>query len=129
MKLLTQSQREQLLANGRNRDRDHPPAVKFFSPCGAATWLFSEFAEGGDTLFGLSDLGFGSPELGYSSLSEIASVRLPFGLGIERDLHFEPTQPLSVYAEAARAAGRIVGFGPELEAAANRRNAAADTRG
>ena len=72
---------------------------------------------------GLADLG--EPELGYASLSEIASVRLRFGLGIERDLHFTPTQtPLSVYAEAARAAGRIVEFGPELEAAANRRNAA-----
>ena len=127
MKLLTQSQRERLLANGRNRDRDHPPAVKFFSPCGAATWLFSELSEDGDTLFGLADLGFGSPELGYSSLSEIASARLPFGLGIERDLYFKPTHALSIYAEAARAAGRIVEFGPELEAAANRRNAAADT--
>ena len=123
MKLLTKKLREQLLANGRNRDRDHPPVVRFFNPCGAGTWLFSELSEDGDTLFGLADLG--EPELGYASLSEIASVRLRFGLGIERDLHFTPTQtPLSVYAEAARAAGRIVEFGPELEAAANRRNAA-----
>ena len=126
MKLLTESQRERLLANGRNRDRDHPPVVKFFNPCGASTWLFSELdPEDGDTLFGLADLGFGTPELGYSSLLEIASVRLRFGLGIERDLHFQPVQPLSVYAEAALAAGRIVEFGPELEAAANRRNATA----
>ena len=125
MKLLTQSQREQLLANGRNRDRDHPPVVKFFNPTGMGTWLFSELSEDGDTLFGLADLG--EPELGYASLSEIASVRLRFGLGIERDLHFKPARtPLSVYAEAARAAGRIVEFGPELEAAANRRNATAD---
>ena len=128
MKLLTQSQRERLLANGRNRDRDHSAVVKFFNPCGAATWLFSELdPEDGDTLFGLADLGFGSPEMGYSSLSEIAALRLPFGLGIERDLNFKPTHALSIYAEAARAAGRIVEFGPELEAAANRRNAAAAT--
>ena len=122
MKLLTESQREQLLANGTNRDRDHSPVVKFFSPCGAATWLFSELSEDGDTLFGLADLGFGTPELGYSSLLEIASVRLPFGLGIERDLHFRLAHPLSVYARAARAAGRIVEFGPELDAAASRRS-------
>ena len=38
----------------------------------------------------------------------MASVRLPFGLGIERDLYFEAAFPLSVYAEAAHKAGRIV---------------------
>ena len=124
MELLTESLREQLLANAMNRDRDHVPVVKFFHPCGAATWLFSELSEDGDSLFGLADLGFGTPEMGYSSLNEIASVRLPFGLGIERDLYFKPAHALSVYTEAARAAGRIVEFGPEIEAAANRHNRA-----
>ena len=127
MNLLTNTQREQLLVNGRNRDQDHRPVVKFFDPCGAATWLFTELdPEDGDTLFGLSDIGFGTPELGYSSLAEIASIRLRFGLGIERDLYFKPRHSLSVYAEAARAAGRIVESGSELEAAANRYEAAAD---
>ena len=127
MKLLTKTQREQLLANGRNRDQDHRPVVKFFDPCGASTWLFTELdPEDDDTLFGLSDLGFGTPELGYSSFAEIASVPLRFGLGIERDLYFKPRHSLSVYAEAARAAGRIVESRTELEAAANRRNAAAN---
>ena len=102
MKLLTEAQREQLLANGRNRDHDHPPVVRFFNPCGAGTWLFAELSEDGDTLHGLCDLGFGTPEVGSASLSEIASLRLRFGLGIERDLHFKPVQPLSVYAKAAR---------------------------
>lgn len=35
-------------------------------------------------------------------------MRLAFGLGIERDLYFEGAFPLSMYAEAARKAGRIV---------------------
>ena len=127
MKLLTKTQREQLLANAGNLDLDHRPVVKFFNPCGAATWLLTELdPEDGDTLFGLSDLGFGTPELGYSSLAEIAAVRLCFGLGIERDLYFKPKHSLSVYAEAARTAGRIVESGTELEAAANRRNTTAD---
>ncbi len=125
MKLLTRAQRERLLKNGRNRQRDHPPTVKFFNPTGAATWLFSELDEDGDTLFGLADLGFGTPELGYSSLAEIAVTRVRWGLRIERDLHFEAKHPLSVYAEAARAAGRIVERGPELDAAANARAATA----
>ena len=128
MKLLTKAQRERLLKNGRNRERNHPPTVKFFNPTGAATWLFSELDEDGDTLFGLADLGFGTPELGYSSLAEIAATRVRWGLRIERDLHFEAKHPLSVYAEAARAAGRIVERGPELDAAANARTATAATR-
>ncbi len=66
----------------------------------------------------MADLGFGCPELGSFSLVEIASVRLPFGLGIERDLHFAGTFPLSVYAEAARKALRIVEDDARLSAAA-----------
>ena len=127
MKLLTKRHRDRLLKNGRNPDRDHPPAVKFFNPCGAATWLFSELGEDGDTLFGLADLGFGTPELGYSSLAEIAAIRVRFGLGIERDLHFRPKHAMSVYTEAARAAGRIIEHGPELDAAAAHRKDAAVT--
>ncbi len=127
MKLLTDAQREQLLANGKDRDRDHRPVVKFFDPGGAGTWLFAGLdPEDGDTLFGLADLGFGAPELGYTSLAEIASVRGRFGLGIERDLYFEPKHSLSIYAEAAREAGRIVEFGPELGAVANGRDDVGD---
>jgi hypothetical protein len=108
MILLTPELHERLLANGRQFDVDHVPVVKFFNPLGAATWLATELDEDGDTLFGLNDLGFGCPELGSFSLTEMASVRLPLGLGIERDLFFEGTFPLSVYAAAARAAGQIV---------------------
>ena len=64
MKLLTKALRERLLKNGRNRDRDHSPVLKLFNPCGAATWLISELDEDGETMFGLADLGFGTPELG-----------------------------------------------------------------
>ncbi|MBZ8134135.1 DUF2958 domain-containing protein [Afifella sp. IM 167] len=108
MILLTEDIRDQLLANGRQRDIDHVPVVKFFNPVGAATWIITEMEADGDTLFGLADLGFGCPELGSCSLAELISVRLPFGLGIEHDTLFQATFPLSVYAEAARQAGNIV---------------------
>lgn len=84
------------------------PVVKLFNPFGAATWLFTELQDDGDTLFGLCDLGFGSPELGYASLSEIESVRLPGGLGIERDRYFAAYFPLSIYAKVARRTARII---------------------
>lgn len=108
MILLTDDLRDRLLANGRQRDIDHWPVVKFFNPLGAATWLVTELNVDNDTLFGLADLGFGCPELGSFSLSELTSVRLPFGMGIERDIPFEATFPLSVYAEAARQAASII---------------------
>lgn len=84
------------------------PVIKLFNPVGAATWLATEIDEDGDTLFGLADLGFGCPELGSFSLSEIASVRLPFGLFIERDLGFEPRRPLSAWSAQAHRLGSIV---------------------
>lgn len=90
------------------REPDVLPVVKFFNPCGPATWLAAELDEDGDTLFGLADLGFGCPELGSFSLSELAGVRLSFGLAIERDEHFDPRAPLSVGADTARAAGSIL---------------------
>ena len=111
MDLLTKALRQALLANGAHRDgldRDPVPVVKFFNPCGAATWLATELDADGDTLFGLADLGFGCPELGRFSLAELASVRGRFGLGIERDLHFSTGHRLSEWAEAARRAGSIM---------------------
>ena len=91
-----------------------------FNAGGAGTWLLSELdPEYPDECgFGLADLGFGTPELGSIGLLELTEYRGRFGLGIERDIHFTANYPLSIYAEAARAAGRIVESGPELEAAA-----------
>jgi hypothetical protein len=106
-----------LLANGLERDRDHVPALKLFNPQGASTWLATELDPDGDTLFGLADLGFGCPELGSFSLSELASVRLPFAMGIERDILFEGRFPLSVYVEAARLQGAITEIEHHLRAA------------
>ncbi|MCP4238893.1 MAG: DUF2958 domain-containing protein [Aestuariibacter sp.] len=61
-----------------------------------------------DIAFGLCDLGLGFPELGSVRLSEIEEVRGPFGLPVERDLHFTAKKTVSEYAKEARAYGRIV---------------------
>lgn len=116
MILVTPELREQLRANDLARREairrgepapDPVPVVRFFNPVGAATWLATELDEDG-ILFGLADLGFGCPELGSFALEELESIRLPFGLGIERDILFEGTFPLSAYAEAASRAGSLV---------------------
>jgi hypothetical protein len=61
--------------------------VKFFHPLSNWTWYATEF-DGEDLFFGLVQ-GF-AEELGYFSLSEMQSLQVN-GLGIERDLHFQPT--------------------------------------
>jgi hypothetical protein len=67
--------------------------VRFFNPTGNQSW---EIFEGDETedgdwrFFGNCDLGFGSPELGYVMLSELESVNVGFGLGIERDICVGP---------------------------------------
>lgn len=106
--LLTVSDRVELLVNALHPDRDHPPVVKLFTPDGSATWLLSESdPDDPDRLFGLCDLGFGYPELGYVSLAEITELRGKLGLPVERDQHFVAVKPLSAYTDEARAAGRI----------------------
>jgi hypothetical protein len=105
MILLTDDLRERLVANGRDPDADHVPVVKFFNPLGEGVWLATELDADGDTLYGLADLG--DPEIGRFSLLEMTSVRLPFGMGIERDILFATDLPLSAWAEASHQAGSI----------------------
>jgi hypothetical protein len=118
MNLYTKAQFEQLLANGRTRDQDHPPVVKLFTPDANCTWLLSEIdPEEPDIAFGLCDLGFGFPELGCVSLAELRSLRGNMGLPVERDLSFTADHPMSVYAEAALQAEGITADSRALEQA------------
>jgi hypothetical protein len=80
-----------------------------FTPDAQATWLISEMNPADrDTLFGLCDLGLGEPELGYVSLTELQTLRGPWGLLVERDTQFQATMTLSQYAELALQARRII---------------------
>lgn len=116
MILLTPDIRYALRANAMNgaaaqaqeKRFDPIPVVKFFNPLGAGTWLATELYADDDTLFGLADLGFGSPEMGVFSLTEVESVRLPYGLRIERDEGFHSAHRLSRWVDAARSAGSII---------------------
>ncbi len=109
--LIDAATRELLLSNGRDPERDHYPVLKLFNLTGPATWLICAMEPDGDTLFGLCDLGVGEPELGYVSLEELNEVSAGLVIGVERDLSFRATHPVSVYARAAKAAGRIVELG------------------
>lgn len=124
MMLFTKEIEDKLRENGainlehRLRDGntvDFKPVVKLFGGS-AATWLITEIVDEGEDmdgnhdliLYGLCDLGFGSPEMGDVSFNELKSVKFkPLNLGIERDMHFTADKTLTEYANEARAAGRI----------------------
>jgi hypothetical protein len=111
-KLITDTQRAQLLANGtahaQGEHLDPLPIVKLFTPDAHATWLLTELDPiDGDTSFGLCDLGLGMPELGFVRLSDLEAIRGPLNLPVERDLHFTPRRTLSEYLRLAQADGSV----------------------
>lgn len=106
MLLITKEQEKKLKANNV-KDTMGRPVVKLFGG-GAFTWLISKMEDDGDTMFGLCDIGQGTPEMGSVSLSELKSLKFPpFGLGVERDLYFTPDKSLLEYWEEARKVGYI----------------------
>ena len=106
MKLLPK-EIEAKLTNATPDCDDNKPWLKLFNPTGAATWLLSEYDPEQREFFGLCDMGMGCPELGYVSLDELESISLPFGLGIERDIHWEPKYTLREYRAIAIKTGSI----------------------
>ena len=87
--LLNRESRKKLpeLYSGEELGLDALAQVKFFTPDSNWTWYASEF-DGEDIMFGLVS-GF-ELELGYFSLNELKEARGPWGLPIERDLHYDP---------------------------------------
>jgi hypothetical protein len=108
MQLITQEIRKKLLANHGN-DGSAQPVLKLFCPWGAATWLISEMdPEDENYLYGLCDLGMGSPEVGGVYLPELEGIEGPLNLKIERDRYWSPDKTLNEYADEAVDAGRIL---------------------
>ena len=92
MKLLTKAIEAAFVKQGdtsRKSSKDIKVICKFFNPVGMGTWwLFERLDEDVFMAFCLLD----DPtfaEIGTVSLSEFESLKLPFGLGIERDTSFE----------------------------------------
>ena len=111
MQLMTKQIKAKLLLNGdvTNRGNDHKPVVKFFGGS-SFTWLITEMdSADDDTMYGLCDLGMGYPELGYVSLKELESMKFPpFGLGVERDLHFKADKTIGEYYNLSLEQHRII---------------------
>jgi hypothetical protein len=75
---------------GNKSAKDIKIVMKLFNPTGAGTWYLYE-KEDEDIYWGFVNLG--DPEMaecGTVSMQELLAFRGRFGLGIERDMHFEP---------------------------------------
>ena len=120
MKLMSENIESKFKEIGRQENvKDSIVLCKFFNPAGAGTWWATELyyvieKPNGDiaeieasqmngnegkvidmNFYGyVSIFGDECDEWGYFSLSELQGVRGPFGLGIERDLYFDP-KPIS----------------------------------
>ncbi len=124
MQLMTKDIEKQFKKIGCQENNPDPTVVvKFFNPCGVATWYATELyfvveqsdGNGGIktveieaskmngtpgkvvdmNFYGYASLfGDHNDEWGYFALSELQSVQGPFGIGIERDKFFDP-KPIS----------------------------------
>ena len=93
MKILTSEILKAFAKQGRTGNKsakDIKIVMKLFNPTGAGTWYLYE-KEDEDIYWGFVNLG--DPEMsecGTVSMTELMAYRGMFGLGIERDMHFEP---------------------------------------
>ena len=95
MKLVTKEVEKRLqkypLYSQDGKKKEAICVVKFFM-CGVNyTWYVLEADLENKVLFGITINSHDEAKYGYTSLSELETVN-NWGLGVERDLHFEPTK-------------------------------------
>ena len=93
MKILTKEIETAFKKQGYTGDKetkDIKIILKLFNPTGVGTWYLYE-KEDEDIYWAFANLGDSEmAECGTVSISELMSLRLPFGLKIERDMYFKP---------------------------------------
>lgn len=81
----------------KENEKDPKVLCKFFLPFTKWAWYAIEF-DGKDTFFGYVVGDY--PELGYFSFRELKEIEGPYGIGVERDMYFDPcplTEVKSLY--------------------------------
>lgn len=89
MKLITKTLEDRFNEIGDQSESLDPIIVaKFFNPCGSQTWYASEYNQQSEVCFGYVT-GMDFDEWGTFSIQELEALKLPYGLSIERDIHFK----------------------------------------
>ncbi len=91
MKLLTKELRDQLPPlYSQEKEEDPIVYAKFFTPDSNWTWYVFEGEQADDDFMFFGYVNGFELEAGYFALSELESIRGPFGMLIERDIYFKP---------------------------------------
>lgn len=90
MKLITPELLERFKEVGNQDEVENPIFIaKFFNPCGSQTWYASEYDPETKIAYGYVT-GMYVDEWGTFSVTELEALKPPpFGLPIERDIHFD----------------------------------------
>lgn len=96
MKLITKEVEKRLqeypLYSQDGKKKDAICVVKFFM-CGVNwTWYILEADLENQIAYGITINPAGEGEYGYVSLAELQTVKNSWGLGVERDIHFDPVK-------------------------------------
>lgn len=88
MKLITTELTNRFKEVGDQSESENPIFVaKFFDPCGSGTWYASDYNSETNICYGYVT-GLAYDEWGTFSIDELESIKRPFGISIERDIHF-----------------------------------------
>jgi hypothetical protein len=90
MKLFTKAilnKLPKLYANDGKKPEEIKVPLKLFNPCGSQSWFITEYDPETKIAYGYVT-GMQVNEFGYISIEELEAIKLPFGLGIERDIHW-----------------------------------------
>ena len=89
MKLITKELEKRFNSIGDQSEVKDPIIIaKFFDPAGAGTWYATEYDSQTNSCYGYVT-GLGYDEWGSFSIDELEAIKRPFGLSIERDVHFK----------------------------------------
>jgi hypothetical protein len=111
MKILTKAIEQAFAKQGdtsQKSAKDIKIVLKLFGG-GACSWYIYEKIDE-DIYMGFVNLGDNEmAECGYISMSEILAIRFrPFGLGVERDMHFEPlSRTLQDVIDTVKSGGHV----------------------
>jgi len=103
MKLITGELIKRFAEVGRQEGVKDPLVIaKFFDPIGSGNWWATEYDPERNICFGYVS-GLQVDEWGYFSITELESISRPFGLTIERNIHFQEL-PISKHLKHTRIA-------------------------
>ena len=78
-------------------DMEQKVVAKYFDPMGSWKWFLMNKKKDDSYCWGIVK-GF-EVEMGSFSIDELEGIKLPFGLGIERDTLFEPMKASKVWEQ------------------------------